>query len=93
MGGEYFYRTIPQMAAALVEALTINHPFESGNKRTALLAMQVFLHRNGYVMIATDDEKVEFMEQVAMHTISFDEMVGWIEEHSECIEPDRARVP
>jgi prophage maintenance system killer protein len=33
-----------------------NHPFEQGNKRTAVTAAKVFLQFNGYTFVAPDTE-------------------------------------
>ncbi|KAH6620281.1 hypothetical protein C7974DRAFT_229861 [Boeremia exigua] len=37
-----------QLAAALAEKIMKNHAFQDGNKRTALLAADMFLKMNGY---------------------------------------------
>jgi prophage maintenance system killer protein len=34
----------------------MNHPFQQGNKRTALTAAKVFLQFNGYSFVAPDSE-------------------------------------
>ncbi len=34
-GGEYFYPSLPDKAAALIWSITKNHPFNDGNKRAA----------------------------------------------------------
>lgn len=47
--GEYVcYPTIFEKAAALAHSLIKNHPFQNGNKRTALLTTVTFLRYNGY---------------------------------------------
>lgn len=50
--GEYIHKDIFQMAAAYGYHLCRNHPFVDGNKRTALVAMYLFLFVNGYQLIA-----------------------------------------
>lgn len=50
--GEYIHKDIFQMAAAYGYYLCRNHPFVDGNKRTALVAMYLFLFVNGYQLIA-----------------------------------------
>ena len=50
--GEYIYKDIFQMAAAYGYHLCSNHPFVDGNKRTALVAMYLFLFVNGHQLIA-----------------------------------------
>ena len=41
-------------AAALTESLVKNHGFIDGNKRTALLALSLFLDRSGYELFSPD---------------------------------------
>lgn len=43
-----YYDDIVAEAAALLESLTINHPFVDGNKRIAFAAADVFLRVNGW---------------------------------------------
>jgi death-on-curing protein len=43
-----YYDDILAEAAALLEGLTINHPFVDGNKRIAFAAADVFLRINGW---------------------------------------------
>lgn len=50
--GEYIHKDIFQMAAAYGCHLCRNHPFVDGNKRTALVAMYLFLFVNGHQLIA-----------------------------------------
>ncbi len=47
-GSDFFYQTGLEQAAALFESLVLNHAFEDGNKRTALVACLYFLDRCGY---------------------------------------------
>ncbi|KAG6037113.1 hypothetical protein E4U41_005325 [Claviceps citrina] len=51
-----------QLAGTLAEKVLLNHPYQDGNKRTALYAADVFLKMNGYQLgggtaatAATDD--------------------------------------
>ncbi|OAQ71014.1 DOC family protein [Pochonia chlamydosporia 170] len=37
-----------QLAAILAEKVILNHPYQDGNKRTALFAADMFLKMNGY---------------------------------------------
>jgi death-on-curing protein len=54
-GGTYAHDGLLAMAAAYLFHIVSNHPFVDGNKRTGLLAAQVFLVRNG-VVIKHDSE-------------------------------------
>lgn len=46
VGGEEFYPSLEEKAAALLEGILRNHPFVDGNKRVALLATLQFLNLN-----------------------------------------------
>ncbi|GAB2944062.1 type II toxin-antitoxin system death-on-curing family toxin [Streptomyces heilongjiangensis] len=47
MFGQEAYSDLFDKAAALLQSLTINHPFVDGNKRTAWTSCVVFLAMNG----------------------------------------------
>ena len=46
-------------AGSLLWGLIRNHPFEDGNKRTAVVLTCLFLERNGYTLQVTEDELVD----------------------------------
>jgi death-on-curing protein len=57
-------------AGALLHSLIHNHPFHNGNKRTALVAMLVFLDKNHWSLrVESDDELFEFVLAVGSHSI------------------------
>ena len=43
-----YYKDVIESTAALLESLTMNHPFIDGNKRVAFAATDVFLKINGF---------------------------------------------
>ncbi|GME34742.1 hypothetical protein AJ78_06062 [Neofusicoccum parvum] len=49
----YGQENLFQLAAILSEKIVKNHAFQDGNKRTALLAADMFLKINGYVLQQT----------------------------------------
>ena len=53
---------IPQRVAAYAFFLSEAQPFMDGNKRTAAVAMLVFLELNGFEMSQADDEIAEMLE-------------------------------
>ena len=61
----HYYETLAVKAAVLHDRLNKLHPFVDGNKRFALTAMLVFLGRNNSLLIALDDELLEFSLAVA----------------------------
>lgn len=63
------YPTVEMGAAALLHSLVHNHPFHNGNKRTALVAMIVFIDANGFVLTADEDELFKMVLQLAQHAL------------------------
>jgi len=45
-GRKHFYPTLIKKAAMLFYLMIKNHPFQNGNKRIAVTALLVFLHKN-----------------------------------------------
>lgn len=70
-------------AAALLEALVLNHPFVDGNKRTAIVAAALTLQLNGYHLTATNAEVVDIGLRVAQARCSLEEITTWLESNSE----------
>jgi death-on-curing protein len=52
--GNFLHPTLFSMAAAYLFHICQNHPFEDGNKRTALASAMVFLALNGKSLYALD---------------------------------------
>jgi death-on-curing protein len=52
--GEYL-NDLFEMAASYIICLTIRHPFDDGNKRTALASALTFLYLNGYEVEESHD--------------------------------------
>jgi death-on-curing protein len=73
-----FYKTPQEKAAAIVESIVKNHPFIDGNKRTGYVLMRLLLMQFGQDVIATQEEKYEFVIQVASGEIDFTEIATWI---------------
>ena len=61
---------IAELAAAYAFELAKNHPFNDANKRTALIAMRLFLKLNGYDLSAPPEEKYRMIIQVAASDVS-----------------------
>ena len=80
-GGQYLYPTLEAMAAHLAFSLIKNHPFLDGNKRIGILAMMVFLERNGHPINCTDDELERLGLGLADSSITEQELLKWILSH------------
>ena len=69
------------LAASYAVALAKNHPFIDGNKRTAFVAMEVFLLLNGHDLNASDAECVLAMLAVAASEWDEATLAAWLREH------------
>lgn len=81
-GGKYLYKNTFDMAAALLQSLLKNHPFIDGNKRTALTSAGIFLKLNGYKLINSHKEEVEFAVKVDNQNLTLEQISKWLKEHS-----------
>src|SRR5919197_5404397 len=81
MFGEDIYATVPEKAAALGLAIVRGHPFSDGNKRVALVALDVFLARNGYALTATNDEAYAVIMAIARGELGREGLAAWVKEH------------
>ncbi len=79
---EYADAAIPELAAITAIALARNHPFIDGNKRTAYVALEVFLELNGYDFTASDAESVVVMMALAASELSDEEFIDWVRMHA-----------
>ncbi|MBB3179566.1 death-on-curing family protein [Variovorax sp. Sphag1AA] len=66
------------LAASYAFAIARNHPFVDGNKRTAFVAMELFLDLNGYELDASDEDCVLAMLGLAAGQLSEEALVEWI---------------
>ena len=70
------------LAAAYAVALAKNHPFIDGNKRTAYVAMELFLTLNGAELTADDASATLTQLAVAAGDIDEPALAQWLREHS-----------
>ncbi len=70
------------LAAAYGWGLARNHPFIDGNKRTAFVAVELFLDLNGYELHATDADCVLTMLGVAAGDMSEETFAAWLRSHT-----------
>jgi len=72
---------VAELAAAYGFGLAKNHPFNDANKRTALIAMRLFLKLNGYDLVVSAEDKYKTIIRVAASEISENELAQWIREN------------
>ncbi len=73
---------VAELAASYAIDLAKNHPFVDGNKRTAFVAMELFLTLNRTDLNADDADCVLTMLGVASGTINEASLAVWIRAHS-----------
>lgn len=65
-----------------MQSLARNDAFGDGNKRAAFGFSYVFLHVNGWRLVATADDAESFLiERVIRGHAELDEITAWLEEH------------
>ena len=69
------------LAASYAVGLAKNHPFVDGNKRTAFVALELFLALNGFVLAADDVDCVMTMLAVAAGEVDEATLAAWIRQH------------
>lgn len=74
--------SIFRLAAALCSGIAKNHPFNDGNKRTALLATRAFLYLNHYAFEPHQDDEVATLVAVADGSLHQDKLEYWLARNS-----------
>lgn len=77
-GGEDLYKSPIEKAAAIGESIIKNHPFIDGNKRTGYAMMRLILLDQGLDIEADEETKYQFVIEVSMGKLSFEEMCEWL---------------
>ncbi len=75
---------VADLAAAYGWGIVRNHPFHDGNKRTGLLAMELFLFLNGCALLANDAECVLVFMRLAAGEVDEKELAEWVRAHLDC---------
>lgn len=66
------------LAAAYGWGIARNHPFADGNKRTAFVAVELFLDLNGFDLVADDADCVMTLLAVAEGSLAEAAFAAWI---------------
>jgi death-on-curing protein len=69
---------VAELAAVYALAIAQNHPFVDGNKRTAFVALELFLRLNGCQFTVGDAEAVVMMLAMAAGELADAEFVAWV---------------
>lgn len=76
--GEDAYPTVIDKAGAFFHSLTRNHAFVDGNKRTATVALIVFLELNGYRITWDAEQALEFIVAASTGAYSLEQITEWV---------------
>ena len=74
---------VAALAAAYGFGLARNHPFVDGNKRTAFVAVELFLWLNGQQLLADDASCVLTTLALAAGDLSEDAFADWLRTHTQ----------
>lgn len=77
------YKDIIEKAAALIESLLINHPFLDGNKRIGYVLMRLLLLEHNLDILATSNEKYDFVIKIATGHSDFESIIDWLKSHTQ----------
>jgi death on curing protein len=75
--------TVFRLAAALCVAIAKNHPFNDGNKRTALLVNRALLYLNGQELEPSQADEVATLVAVASGSLTQQDLAAWLERNSQ----------
>lgn len=82
VGGKYANKTLFDKAAAYGFHVCKNHPFIDGNKRVAFVLMDIFLQKNGWEIVAHEEEAYSMMIALASGKLTKAHLASWLKEHS-----------
>lgn len=71
------------LAATYANGIVKSHPFIDGNKRTGLFCAAYFLELNGYELIASEEQAVLIILDLAQSLIGVSELSKWLEDNVE----------
>lgn len=86
-GGHDFYEHPVKRAAVLASRIVRNHPLPDGNKRVALLLLDLYLEENGWRLTCTQPEIAQAIEALAAGRHSEDYFHMWLCSRTERIPP------
>ena len=75
------YPTTIDKAAAIFESIIINHPFVDGNKRSAYVLMRLILLSGNLDIVATQNEKYNFVIAASKGEARIEEIKNWLNSH------------
>lgn len=74
--------SLAELAACYAFGIARNHPLLDGNKRTSLVAMELFLELNGIELLVSDVDCVTTILALAAGELDEPQLAVWIEANS-----------
>ena len=72
------YPLSEEKASAIIESILINHPFYDGNKRIGYVMMRLLLLEDGKDILASEEEKYQFVTNIASGKLKYDQILVWV---------------
>jgi death-on-curing protein len=85
-GGQACYEHPIQRAAILASRIMRNHPLPDGNKRVALILMDLYLEQEGFRLEAAAADIDRTLRAVAAREMAEDDFVVWLQARTARIE-------
>ena len=80
-----------ELGATYALAIARNHPFIDGNKRTAYVALELFLALNGIAFPVSDAEATLTTLSMAAGDIDDPTFIAWVRRHAAPMAPDNEK--
>ncbi|OGG01644.1 hypothetical protein A2W14_07140 [Candidatus Gottesmanbacteria bacterium RBG_16_37_8] len=80
--GQLLYSNIWFQAAALIQSLIRNHPFNDGNKRTGYFSTVRFLNLNGYELEAKKKQIIGFTLSIDIKKLNVEQISSWLKKQA-----------
>ncbi|KXS44368.1 MAG: death-on-curing protein [Methanolobus sp. T82-4] len=71
-----------QNASVALDSITCRHAFRNGNKRTGFAVAYILLEAEGYIINATEEERLEFLLQIARYEVDVEYIETWLRENT-----------
>lgn len=81
-GKKYVHKSIFDKTAAYGFHVCKNHPFIDGNKRVAFVLMDIFMQKNGWEIVSSEEEAYETMTNLASGKLTKSQLSNWLKDHS-----------
>ncbi len=78
----YGEKDLCTLAALYGKGIIGNHPFADGNKRTGLVAIELFLELNGLALVADDDDVLLIILSLAAGDMDESALADWLRQNT-----------